>query len=128
MEPPGVDPHVDADDLVIAGAGLGVDLAGEEGRSVRGHVPAVLQEEPLQVVHLFAHALAGAQGLGGGRGGGRVEKPSVTCGRALSVPSTGADLVLVQNPVGPVVRFAFDFGYGHDGLQVLLAAVCFTNG
>lgn len=63
MEPLGVHPNVDADDLVVAGTGLGVDLAGEEGRSICGNVPAVLQKEPLQVVHLFAHALAGAQGL-----------------------------------------------------------------
>lgn len=65
MEPLGVHPHVDADDLVVAGAGLGVDLAGEEGRSISRDVPAVLKKEPLQVVHLFAHALAGAQGLSG---------------------------------------------------------------
>lgn len=65
MQPLGVDPHVDADDLVVAGAGLGVDLAGEEGRPIRRDVPAVLQKEPLQVVHLFAHALASAQGLSG---------------------------------------------------------------
>lgn len=67
MQPLGVHPHVDADDLVVAGAGLGVDLAGEEGRSVRRDVPAVLQKESLQVVHLFADALAGAQGLSGRR-------------------------------------------------------------
>lgn len=65
VQPLGVHAHVDPDDLVVAGAGLGVDLAGEEGRSVGGDVPAVLQKEPLQVVHLFAHALAGAQGLSG---------------------------------------------------------------
>lgn len=63
MQPLGVDPDVDADDFVVAGAGLGVDLAREEGRSVGGDVPAVLQEESLQVVHLFAHTLTGAQGL-----------------------------------------------------------------
>lgn len=63
MQPLCVDPDVDTDDFVVAGAGLGVDLAREEGRSVGGDVPAVLQEESLQVVHLFTHPLAGAQGL-----------------------------------------------------------------
>lgn len=63
MQPLGVDPDVDADHFVVAGAGLGVDLAREEGRSVGGDVPAVLQEEPLQVVHLFTHPLTGAQRL-----------------------------------------------------------------
>lgn len=78
MQPLGVHPHVDADDLVVAGAGLGVDLAGEEGRPIRRDVPAVLQKEPLQVVHLLAHALAGAQGLSG-RAEGR--SPSTAAGR-----------------------------------------------
>lgn len=63
MQPLRVDPDVDPDDFVVAGAGLGVDLACEEGRAVGRDVPAVLQEEPLQVVHLFTHPLAGAQGL-----------------------------------------------------------------
>lgn len=58
-----VDPDIDADDFVVAGAGFGVDLAREEGRSVGRDVPAVLQEESLQVVHLFTHPLTGAQGL-----------------------------------------------------------------
>lgn len=47
VQPLGVDPDVDADDLVVAGAGLGVDLAREEGCPVGGDLPAVLQEEPL---------------------------------------------------------------------------------
>ena len=63
MQALSVDPDVDADDLVVAGAGLGEDLAGEEGRPVGGDVPAVLQEEALQVVHLLTHALARAQTL-----------------------------------------------------------------
>lgn len=63
MQPFCVDPDVDADDLMVAGAGLGVDLTREEGRAVGRDVPAVLQEESLQVVHLFTHPLAGAQGL-----------------------------------------------------------------
>lgn len=67
VQPLGVHADVDAEHLVVAGAGLGVDLAREEGRSVRGDVPAVLQEESLQVVHLFTDPLAGAQGLAGDR-------------------------------------------------------------
>ena len=63
MQPLCVDPDVDADDFVVAGAGLGVDLAREERRSVGRDVPAVLQEESLQVVHLFTHPLTVAQGL-----------------------------------------------------------------
>lgn len=47
MQPLGVDSHVDAEDFVVAGAGLGVDLAREEGGSISGDVPAVLQEESL---------------------------------------------------------------------------------
>lgn len=47
MEPLRVDPDVDADDFVVAGAGLGVDLAREEGCSVGRDVPTVLQEESL---------------------------------------------------------------------------------
>lgn len=58
-----VHPHVDTDDFVVACAGLGVDLACEESCSVGRDVPAVLQEEPLQVVHLFTDPLAGAQSL-----------------------------------------------------------------
>lgn len=58
-----VDPDVDADDFVVAGAGLRVDLTREEGCSICRDVPAVLQEESLQMVHLFAHPLTGAQGL-----------------------------------------------------------------
>lgn len=63
VQPLRVDANVDADDFVVAGAGFGVDLAREEGGPVGRDVPAVLQEESLQVVHLFAHPLAGAQGL-----------------------------------------------------------------
>lgn len=63
MQPLCVDPDVDTDHFVVAGAGLGVDLAREEGRPVGRDVPAVLQEEPLQVVHLFTHSLTGAQRL-----------------------------------------------------------------
>lgn len=66
MQPLCVDPDVHADDLVVAGAGLGVDLAREKGRSIGRDVPAVLQEESLQVVHLFTHPLAGAQSLSDG--------------------------------------------------------------
>lgn len=47
MQPLRVDPDVDTDDFVVAGAGLGVDLAREEGCSVGRDVPAVLQEESL---------------------------------------------------------------------------------
>lgn len=65
MQALGVDAHEYADNLVVAGAGLGVHLACEEGRPVGGYVPAVLQEEPLQVVHLLAHPLAGTQALWG---------------------------------------------------------------
>ena len=43
----GVDAHHHPDDLVVAGAGLGVHLPCEEGCPVGGDVPAVLQEEPL---------------------------------------------------------------------------------
>lgn len=53
----GVDTHEDADDFVVAGASLGEDLACEEGSTICWDVPAVLQEEPLEVVHLFAHTL-----------------------------------------------------------------------
>lgn len=42
MQSLGVDPDVHSDDFVVAGAGLGVDLAGEERGSVGGDVPAVL--------------------------------------------------------------------------------------
>ena len=63
----GVDPDVHTDDLVVAGAGLGVDLSCKESRSVGRDVPAVLQEESLQVVHLFAQPLTGAQGLSEGK-------------------------------------------------------------
>lgn len=63
VQPLGVHANVDTEHFVVAGAGLGVDLAREEGRSVSGNVPAVLQEESLQVVHLFTDPLAGAQGL-----------------------------------------------------------------
>lgn len=59
----GVDPHVDPDDLVGAGAGLGVDLAGEKRSTVGGNVPAVLQEEALKVMHFFTHSLTGAHTL-----------------------------------------------------------------
>lgn len=59
----GVDPHIDPDDLVGTGAGLGVDLAGKKGSSVGGNVPAVLQEEALKVLHFFTHSLTGAQTL-----------------------------------------------------------------
>lgn len=59
----GVDPHVDPDDLVGAGAGLGVDLAGEKCSTVGGNVPAVLQEEALKVMHFFTHSLTGAHTL-----------------------------------------------------------------
>lgn len=47
MQPLRVDPDIDTDDFVVAGAGLGVDLACEEGCSVGRDVPAVLQEESL---------------------------------------------------------------------------------
>lgn len=67
-----VDPNVDTDDFVVAGAGLRVDLTCKEGRSVCWDVPAVLQEESLQVVHLFAHSLAGAQGLSESERGGKL--------------------------------------------------------
>lgn len=63
----GVDADVDADDFVVAGAGFGVNLSGEEGGAVGWDVPAVLQEEALQVVHLFTHALAGTQSLSEGK-------------------------------------------------------------
>lgn len=66
MQPLGVHTNVDTERFVVAGAGLGVDLAREEGRSISRNVPAVLQEESLQVVHLFTHPLAGAQGLSEG--------------------------------------------------------------
>lgn len=59
----GVDPQVDPDDLVSAGAGLGVDLACKKGGSVGGNFPAVLQEEALKVMHFFTDSLAGAQTL-----------------------------------------------------------------
>lgn len=76
MQPLGVDAHVHADDLVVAGAGFGVDLAGEEGGAVGGDVPAVLEEQPLQVVHLLTDSFTGAQSLqvrGGVRGRGVAE-------------------------------------------------------
>lgn len=63
VQPLCVNPHVDPDDFVVTGTGLRVDLACEESCSVGWDVPAVLQEESLQVVHLFAHTFAGAQGL-----------------------------------------------------------------
>lgn len=63
VQPLGVHANVDTEHFVVAGAGLGVDLAREEGRSISRNVPAVLQEESLQVVHLFTDPLAGAQGL-----------------------------------------------------------------
>lgn len=73
VQPLGAHANVDPEHFVVAGAGLGVDLAREEGRSVGGNVPAVLQEEPLQVVHLFTDPLAGAQGLS--EGGRRHRQP-----------------------------------------------------
>lgn len=54
---------------MVAGTGLGVHLPCEEGGGVGGDVPAVLQEEPLQVVHLLAHTLTGAQSLSDWGGG-----------------------------------------------------------
>lgn len=63
MQPLRVHPDIDANDLVVACTGLGVDLAGEESCSIGRDLPAVLQEEPLQVVHLFADPLACAQSL-----------------------------------------------------------------
>ena len=60
VQPLCVDPDVDTNDFVVAGASIGVDLACEESRSIGRDVPTVLQEESLQVVHLFAHPLAGA--------------------------------------------------------------------
>lgn len=59
----GVDPYVDPDDLVSAGASLGVDLASKKGSSIGGNVPAVLQEEALKVMHFFTHSLTCAQTL-----------------------------------------------------------------
>lgn len=70
MQSLGVDPNIDTDDFVVAGAGLGVDLACKESCSIGRDVPAVLQEESLKVVHLFAHTLTGAQSLSMVRGGG----------------------------------------------------------
>lgn len=68
MQPLRVYPNVHTDDFVVAGTGLGVDLACKKSCSISRDVPAILQEESLQVVHLFAHSLAGAQGLLGRRG------------------------------------------------------------
>lgn len=59
----GVDPHVHPDDLVGAGAGLGVDLASKKRSSIGRNVPAALQEEALKVMHFFTHSLTGAQTL-----------------------------------------------------------------
>lgn len=67
---------------MAAGAGLGVDLAREEGGSVSRDVPAVLQEESLQVVHLFTQPLAGAQGLSAG---GRRDRQSEYWQRISSI-------------------------------------------
>lgn len=63
MESFGVDPHVNPDDLVGAGAGFCVNLASKKGSSIGGNVPAVLQEEALKVMHFFTHSLTCAQTL-----------------------------------------------------------------
>lgn len=47
VQPLGVHANVDTEHFVVTGAGLGVDLAREEGCSISGNVPAVLQEESL---------------------------------------------------------------------------------
>lgn len=70
-----VDPDIHTDDFVVAGAGLGVNLTREESCSVGWDVPAVLQEESLEMVHLFAHSLARAQGLFTREGQTSLESP-----------------------------------------------------
>lgn len=47
VKPLGVHANVDTEHFVVAGGGLGVDLAREEGRSISRNFPAVLQEESL---------------------------------------------------------------------------------
>lgn len=63
MQTFGVDPHINPDDLVGAGAGFGVDLTGKKSSSVGGNVPAALQEEALKMMHFFTHSLTRAQTL-----------------------------------------------------------------
>lgn len=63
MQPLGVDCDINTDDLMVAGAGLGEDLSGEKGSAVGGDVPAVLQEEMLEMMHLLAHAFTCAESL-----------------------------------------------------------------
>lgn len=108
VQPFGVDADVDADDFVVAGAGLRIHLAGEKSGAVGGDVPAVLQEEPLQVMHLLAHAFAGAQRLFFQIHSRKFETVTggETCPNFSEVPLY---FVFVKNPVGPVVGFAFHF-------------------
>lgn len=37
-----------------------------------------------------------------------------------AIKNLAAYFVFMQNPVGPVVRFAFHLGYRHNGFQVFL--------
>lgn len=43
------------------GAGFGEHLACEESCPIGGNIPAVLQEESLEMMHLFTDTLTGAQ-------------------------------------------------------------------
>lgn len=63
MQAFGVHTHIHSDDLVGTGAGLGEHLSCEESRAIGGNIPTVLQEESLEVVHLFTHTLTSAQTL-----------------------------------------------------------------
>lgn len=63
MKSLGIDTYIHSDDLVGTWAGFGKHLACEESRPIGGNIPAVLQEESLEMVHLFTNSLAGAQTL-----------------------------------------------------------------
>ncbi len=63
MQAFGVHPHIHSNDLVGTGAGLGEHLSCEESRSIGGDIPAILQKESLEVVHIFTYTLTGAQTL-----------------------------------------------------------------
>lgn len=47
VQPIDVNADVDSDDLVAAGSSLGEYLTSEKGCSVRGNIPAVLEEHAL---------------------------------------------------------------------------------
>lgn len=70
------------------------------------------------MVHLFTHPLAGAQGLS--REGKKSLSVTPAVGFHLNTErnfyneKSGAYFVFMQNPVGPVVRFAFHLGYRHN--------------